>query len=185
MDRKPFFDAARVLAGGKLTQAQVDQLNKAADGLVTGSSMTTSQTGINLITSFEDLELKAYLCPAGVWTIGFGTTVYPDGTKVKKGDACTAEQAKAYFAYDLKRFENAVNSGLTVTINQNQFDALVSLTYNIGETALKKSTLLAKLNKGDLKGAAEQFTVWNKGGGKVLNGLVRRRAAERDLFLKK
>jgi len=185
MDRKPFFDAARVLAGGKLTQAQVDQLNKAADGLVTGSSMTTSQTGINLITSFEDLELKAYLCPAGVWTIGFGTTVYPDGTKVKKGDTCTAEQAKAYFAYDLKRFENAVNSGLIIAANQNQFDALVSLTYNIGEKALKKSTLLAKLNKGDFAGAAEQFAVWNIGGGKVLKGLVRRRAAERDLFLKK
>ncbi|MCJ0830497.1 lysozyme [Acinetobacter sp. NIPH1876] len=185
MDRKPFFDAARVLAGGRLTQAQVDQLNKAADGLVTGLSMTTSQTGINLITSFEDLELKAYLCPAGVRTIGFGTTVYPDGTKVKKGDTCTVEQAKAYFAYDLKRFENAVNSALTIVVNQNQFDALVSLTYNIGETALKKSTLLAILNKGDLSGAAEQFAVWNKGRGKVLNGLVRRRAAERDLFLKK
>lgn len=185
MDRKPFFDAARVLAGGRLTQAQVDQLNKAADDLVTGSSMTTSQAGINLITSFEDLELKAYLCPAGVWTIGFGTTVYPDGTKVKKGDKCTAEQAKAYFAYDLKRFETAVNSGLTILVNQNQFDALVSLTYNIGETAFKKSTLLAKLNKGDLKGAAEQFSVWNKGGGQVLKGLVRRRTAESELFLKK
>lgn len=185
MDRKPFFDAARVLAGGRLTQAQVDQLNKAADGLMTGSSMTTSQTGINLITSFEDLELKAYLCPAGVWTIGFGTTVYPDGTKVKKGDTCTAEQAKAYFAYDLKRFENAVNSGLTVLVNQNQFDALVSLTYNIGETAFKKSTLLELLNANKLTAAADEFPKWNKGGGQVLKGLVRRRAAERELFLKK
>lgn len=185
MDRKPFFDAARVLAGGRLTQVQVDQLNKAADGLVTGSSMTTSQTGINLITSFENLELKAYLCPAGVWTIGFGTTVYPDATKVKKGDTCTAEQAKAYFAYDLKRFENVVNNGLTVLVNQNQFDALISLTYNIGETAFKKSTLLKLLNANKFTEASDQFTVWNKGNGKVLNGLVRRRAAERVLFLKK
>lgn len=185
MDRKPFFDAARVLAGGKPTQAQVDQLNKAADGLVTGSSMTTSQTGINLITSFEDLELKAYLCPAGVWTIGFGTTVYPDGTKVKKGDTCTAEQAKAYFAYDLKRFENAVNSGLTVVINQNQFDALVSLTYNIGTGAFAGSTLLKLLNQKQYREAAAQFTRWNKAGGKELRGLTRRREAERDLFLKK
>lgn len=185
MDRKPFFDAARVLAGGRLTQVQVDQLNKAADGLVTGSSMTTSQTGINLITSFENLELKAYLCPAGVWTIGFGTTVYPNGTQVKKGDICTAEQAKAYFAYDLKRFENAVNDGLTVLVNQNQFDALISLTYNIGETAFKKSTLLKLLNANKFTEASDQFAVWNKGNGKVLNGLVRRRAAERVLFLKK
>lgn len=185
MDRKPFFDAARVLAGGKLTQVQVDQLNKAADGLMTNQRMTTSQTGINLITSFEDLELRAYVCPAGVWTIGFGTTIYPNGTKVKNGDTCTAEQAKAYFAYDLKRFENAVNSGLTVALNQNQFDALVSLTYNIGETAFKKSTLLKQLNANKFKEASEQFAVWNKVAGKVLNGLVRRRAAERELFLKK
>lgn len=184
MDREPFFKEARALLGGKLTQPQVDRFNGLIDEFQ-GKGMKTSSVGINLITSFEDLELKAYLCPADVWTIGFGTTVYPDGTKVKKGDTCTADQAKAYFAYDLKRFENAVNSGLTVSVNQNQFDALVSLTYNIGETAFKKSTLLAKLNKGDIKGAAEQFAVWNKGGGGVLKGLVRRRVAERELFLKK
>lgn len=74
---------------------------------------------------------------------------------------------------------------MKVSINQNQFDALVSLTYNIGEQAFKDSTLLAKLNKGDIKGAAEQFPRWNKGGGQVLKGLVRRRADERELFLKK
>lgn len=184
MDREAFFKEARALLGGKLTQPQVDKFNSLIDEFQ-GKGMKTSSVGINLISSFEDLKLDAYLCPAGVWTIGFGTTVYPDGTKVKKGDKCTAEQAKSYFAYDLKRFEKAVNSGLSVVVNQNQFDALVSLTYNIGETAFKKSTLLAKLNKGDLKGAADQFAVWNKGGGQVLKGLVRRRAEERDLFLKK
>ena len=185
MDRKPFFDAARVLAGGKLTQAQVDDLNKVVDGLSTLQGMTTSRVGINLITSFEDLRLDAYDDGVGVWTIGYGTTVYPNGVKVKRGDTCTKAQAVSFFQHDLRRFEAAVNQTVKVVVNQNQFDALVSLTYNIGETAFKKSTLLAKLNKGDFTGAVEQFKVWNIGGGKVLKGLVRRRAAERELFLKK
>ncbi|MCU4389894.1 lysozyme [Acinetobacter courvalinii] len=184
MNRDAFFKEARALLGGKLTQPQVDKFNNLIDEFQ-GKGMKTSSVGINLISSFEDLKLEAYLCPAGVWTIGFGTTVYPDGKKVKKGDTCTAAKAKEYFAHDLSRFEAAVNQAVTVSITQNQFDALVSLTYNIGETALKKSTLLAKLNKCDIKGAAEQFAVWNKGGGQVLKGLVRRRAAERVLFLKK
>ncbi|WP_312056800.1 lysozyme [Acinetobacter courvalinii] len=184
MSVKPFFDAARELAGGKLTQAQVDKLNDVVDDLKP-SGMTTSKTGIDLITSFEDTKLKAYDDGVGVWTIGTGTTIYPDGRKVKKGDTCTPDQAKAYFAHDLKRFEKAVNQSVKVSINQNQFDALVSLTYNIGEQAFKDSTLLAKLNKGDYLGAADQFPRWNKGGGKVLKGLVRRRADERALFLKK
>ncbi|MCH7291028.1 lysozyme [Acinetobacter sp. ANC 3926] len=185
MDRKPFFDAARVLAGGKLTQKQVDDLNKVVDGLSSIHGMTTSRVGINLITSYEDEKLIAYDDGVGVWTIGYGTTVYPNGIKVKIGDVCTLEQAKAFFTYDLKRFETAVNNAVKVPLSQNQFDALVSLTYNIGETAFKKSTLLAKLNNGDFKAAADQFAVWNKGGGKVMKGLVRRRAAEKELFLKK
>ncbi|ENW97322.1 lysozyme [Acinetobacter dispersus] len=185
MNRKPFFDEARKLAGGKLTQAQVDDLNKVVDGLGSSKGKTTSQVGINLIVSFEDLKLDAYDDGVGVWTIGYGTTVYPNGVKVKQGDTCTLGQAKEYFAHDLNRFEKAVNQSVKVSINQNQFDALVSLTYNIGEQAFKDSTLLAKLNKGDYIGAAEQFPRWNKGGGKVLKGLVRRRAVERELFLKK
>ncbi|MCU4336083.1 lysozyme [Acinetobacter dispersus] len=185
MNRKPFFDAARVLAGGKLTQAQVEDLNKVVDGLSTAQGMTTSRVGINLITSFEDLVLTAYDDGVGVWTIGFGTTVYPNGVKVKKGDVCTLEQAKAFFTYDLKRFEGAVNSAVKVPLSQNQFDALVSLTYNIGEGAFKGSTLLKKLNAKDYTGAADQFPQWNRGGGKVMKGLVRRRAAEIQLFLKK
>lgn len=185
MDRKPFFDAARFLAGGKLTQAQVDDLNKVVDGLSALKGMKTSTVGINLITSFEDLRLNAYDDGVGVWTIGYGTTVYPNGVKVKKGDVCTLDQAKAYFAHDLNRFETAVNSAVKVPLTQNQFDALVSLTYNIGENAFKGSTLLKKLNAKDYQGAADQFPQWNKGGGKVMKGLVRRRAAEAELFLKK
>ena len=146
---------------------------------------TTSNVGIGLISSFEDTKLKAYDDGVGVWTIGTGTVIYPNGVKVKKGDVCTVEQAKTYFTHDLKQFEKTVNDSVKVDLTQNQFDALVSLTYNIGSTAFKNSTLLKKLNAKDYVGAADQFLVWNKGGGKVLKGLVRRREAERALFIKK
>ncbi|USR72547.1 lysozyme [Acinetobacter junii] len=184
MNTKPFFDAARVIAGGKLTQEQVDKLNDVVDELQQ-KGMKISQVGIDLISSFEDTKLQAYDDGVGVWTIGIGTTVYPNGVKVKKGDKCTLEQAKEYFAHDLKRFESSVNNLVKVPLSQNQFDALVSLTYNIGSTAFKNSTLLKKLNAKDYQGAADQFPRWNKGGGKVMKGLVRRREAERALFLKK
>ncbi|MEC6393343.1 lysozyme [Acinetobacter pittii] len=184
MTTKPFFDAARVIAGGKLTQAQVDDLNKVVEKLAPGGK-TTSDVGVNLITGFEDTRLKAYDDSVGIWTIGTGTTVYPNGVKVKQGDTCTPEQAKAYFKHDLAKFEKTVNESVTVPLNQNQFDALVSLTYNIGSGAFKNSTLLKLLNKGDYQGAADQFLAWKKADGKVLPGLVRRREAERALFLKK
>ena len=147
--------------------------------------MKTSSNGTSLIREFEGFMASAYLCPANVWTIGIGTTVYPNGAKVKKGDKCTEEQALEYLQHDLKSFEKTVNDSVKVDLTQNQFDALVSLTYNIGSTAFKNSTLLKKLNAKDYAGAADQFLVWNKGGGKVLKGLVRRRDAERALFLKK
>lgn len=184
MSTKPFFDAARVIAGGRLTQAQVDDLNKVVDKLAPGGK-TTSDVGLDLISGFEDTRFKAYDDGVGVWTIGTGTTVYPNGVKVKQGDTCTLEQAKTYFKHDLAKFEKTVNESVTVPLTQNQFDALVSLTYNIGSGAFKNSTLLTVLNKGDYQGASDQFLVWNKAGGKVMNGLVRRREAERALFLKK
>ncbi|MEN5171484.1 lysozyme [Acinetobacter higginsii] len=184
MDRKPFFDIARKLLGGKLTQNQVDRFSEILDEYQS-SGMKTSQVGINLITSFEDLRLDAYDDGVGVWTIGYGTTVYPNGIRVKRGDSCTKVQAKSFFQHDLRRFEAAVNQAVKVVVNQNKFDALVSLTYNIGEQAFKDSTLLKKLNASDFMSAADQFPKWNRGGGKVLRGLVRRRAAERALFLKK
>lgn len=148
-------------------------------------SKSISKTGIDLISSFEGIRLNAYDDGVGVWTIGIGTTIYPNGNKVKKGDVCTIDQAKSYFAHDLKRFEKTVNDLVIVSLTQNQFDALVSLTYNIGSTAFKDSTLLKKLNADNYEGAADQFLRWNKGGGKVMKGLVRRREAERALFLKK
>ncbi|MEM9993394.1 MAG: lysozyme [Acinetobacter pittii] len=184
MSTKPFFDAARVIAGGKLTQAQVDDLNKVVDKLAPGGK-TTSDVGVDLISDFEGTRTTSYDDGVGVWTIGTGTTVYPNGVKVKKGDTCTLEQAKSYIKHDLAKFEKTVNESVTVPLTQNQFDALVSLTYNIGSGAFKGSTLLKLLNKADYQGAADQFLVWKKAGGKVLPGLVRRRAAERALFLKK
>ncbi len=179
---KQFFDAARQIAGGKLTQSQVDKLNVVVGELAPKTTQTTSSTGIDLICSFEGLRLSAYDDGVGVWTIGYGTTVI-NGVKVKKGDTCTVEQAKSYMASDLKKFEAAVNK-VTVVLNQNQFDALVSLAYNIGTGAFASSTLLKKLNAGDYKGAAAQFDVWIKAGGKRMQGLVNRRAAERKLFEK-
>ncbi|MFC2997353.1 lysozyme [Acinetobacter sichuanensis] len=136
---------------------------------------------MDLICSFEGLRLNAYDDGVGVWTIGYGTTVI-NGIKVKKGDTCTEAQAKQYMASDLKKFEAAVNK-VQVPLNQNQFDALVSLTYNIGTGAFADSTLLKKLNVGDYKGAAAQFDVWVKAGGKRMQGLVNRRAKEKALFL--
>jgi lysozyme len=184
MNTKTFFDAARAIAGGKLTQVQVDKLNEIVNDLQL-KGMKISQVGIDLISSFEDTKLQAYDDGVGVWTIGIGTTVYPNGVKVKKGDKCTLGQAKEYFTHDLKRFESAVNNLVKVPVSQNQFDALVSLVYNIGTGAFAGSTLLKTLNAKDYAGAADQFLVWNRGGGRVLKGLVRRRAAERALFLKK
>ncbi|MCH7292314.1 lysozyme [Acinetobacter sp. ANC 3926] len=184
MDRKPFFDIARKLLGGKLTQNQVDRFSEILDEYQS-SGMKTSQVGINLITSFEDLVLTAYDDGVGMWTIGYGTTVYPNGIRVKRGDSCTKAQAMSFFQHDLRRFEAVVNQAVKVVVNQNQFDALVSLAYNIGEAAFKGSTLVKQLNAKDYAGAADQFPQWNKGGGKVMKGLVRRRAEERDLFLKK
>ncbi|MFP6840629.1 MAG: lysozyme [Acinetobacter sp.] len=190
---KHIFDFLRKISGGKLTQKQVDAADKliatAYDDLndvlgIATDEMHISPSGIDLICSFEGKRLTAYDDGVGVWTIGFGTTVYPNGIKVKKGDTCTEEQAKAYMAHDLKKFESAVNKAVTVQLNQNQFDALVSLAYNIGTNAFSKSTLVKKLNANDIRGAADQFDVWVNAGGKRMQGLVNRRAKEKALFLK-
>ena len=191
---KQIFDFLRKISGGSLTQKQVDAANqviaKATDSTVANmlgivvDEMLVSNLGIDLICDFEGKRLVAYDDGVGVWTIGFGTTIYPNGIKVKKGDVCTEAQAKAYMAHDLKKFELAVNNGVTVLLNQNQFDALVSLAYNIGTNAFKNSTLVKKLNAGDYRGAADQFDVWVNAGGKRMQGLVNRRTKEKALFLK-
>ena len=142
-----------------------------------------SNNGMKLLEQFEGLRLEAYLDSAGIATIGFGTIKYPNGSKVKLGDKITKTQAKDYKLYDLKEFESTVNTSVPVPLSQNQYDALVSISYNIGSNAFKNSTLLKKLNAGDYKGAAEQFLVWNKVNSKRVQGLVNRREAERNLFL--
>ena len=141
--------------------------------------MNISETGIQLIKKFEGCSLKAYKCPAGIWTIGYGHT-----SGVKEGQTITKAQAEDLLKQDLKQFEVVVNNLVNVSLNQNQFDALVSFCYNIGTGNIKNSTLLKLLNKGDHKGAAEQFERWVYAGAKKLNGLVKRRAAEKELFLK-
>lgn len=143
-----------------------------------------SDNGMKLLEQFEGLRLEAYLDSASIATIGFGSIRYPNGNKVKLGDKTTKAQAKEYKLHDLKEFENTVNTSVTVPLSQNQYDALVSLSYNIGSGAFKNSTLLKKLNASDYKGAAEQFLVWNKVNSKRVQGLVNRREAERNLFLK-
>lgn len=145
----------------------------------------TATRGIELIKEFEGCRLTAYKCPAGVWTIGYGHTGTVDGKAVASGMTITAAKATELLKKDLARFEAAVNSYVTAPITQNMFDALVSFAYNCGSGALKGSTLLKKLNAKDYDGAAAQFPLWNKAGGKVLNGLVRRRAREQQLFLYK
>lgn len=147
--------------------------------------MKTSSNGVAVIEFFESLQLKAYPDPATggkPYTIGFGTTVYPSGAPVRLGDVCTKEQAEKYLLNDLARFEKIVNDAVRVPINQGQFDALVSFTYNLGPANLLSSTLLKKLNAGDYAGAAGEFKRWNKANGKVMRGLTRRRAAEQCLF---
>lgn len=146
--------------------------------------MNISSVGIDLIKEFEGCELKAYLCPGDVWTIGWGTTEPINGVRPHEGMTITQKQADDLLIKNLKAYENAVNKNVTYKINQSQFDALVSFTYNCGVGALQTSTLLKKLNTGDVQGAASEFLKWNRSGGKVLAGLTRRRKAERELFLR-
>jgi lysozyme len=141
----------------------------------------TNQAGRCLIGRAEGLRLESYLDGA-VWTIGWGTTRI-NGKPVTAGMKITREQAADYFNHDIAIFERDVENAVKVPITDNQFSALVSLTYNIGIGNLRSSTLLKKLNKRDYKGAAAEFDRWVYAGGKVLSGLVERRKKEKQLFL--
>lgn len=145
--------------------------------------MRVSENGINLIKQFEGCRLTAYQDSVGVWTIGYGWTQAIDGKPVAKGMVITQQKADDLLKQGVVQYENGVNSLVKVQLNQNQFDALVDFAYNLGVNALKGSTLLKKLNTGDYAGAANEFTKWNKAGGKELAGLMRRREAEKSLFL--
>lgn len=189
--RKPIFDAIKAArAGEPFSMAEV----AAIDALLTSLRVPSdgakgraiSPEGIALIKRFEGLKLRAYPDPGTggkPWTIGIGTTVYPSGQAVGPGDVITEAQAEEYLRHDLARFEAAVNR-LAPQTTQAQFDALVSFTYNLGETNLAKSTLL-KLHKArDHAGAAREFGKWTLAAGKQLPGLVKRRAAEAALYRK-
>ena len=140
--------------------------------------MKTSLEGIDLIKRFEGLRLTAYLCPAGIPTIGYGQT----GPDIKLGMTISEAQAEALLANALVKYEQAVEK-YAGKAHQNQFDAMVSLCYNIGVGNFSKSSV-ARLHKaGQYTGAAAAFLLWNKAGGKILAGLVNRRKAERNLYL--
>jgi lysozyme len=143
-----------------------------------------NNSSIALIKEFEGCKLKAYKCPAGVWTIGYGTTDGAvTGVTPHEGMVITQEQADRYLAISVGKFAAAIKPAITQPINENEFGAFVSLAYNIGSGAFKKSSALRHFNAGDKAKAADAILMWNKAGGKVLSGLVRRRAAERALFL--
>lgn len=146
--------------------------------------MTPSQNCIDLIKKFEGLKLKSYQCSAKVWTIGYGSTIYPNGSKVKQGDTCTIEQAEEYLRTDVSRMAIAIMALLIpFKPTQSQFDAVLSFAYNVGLGSLGRSTLLRKLKAGD-RTAVDEFAKWNKADGRVLAGLTRRRKAEAELFVK-
>jgi lysozyme len=137
-------------------------------------------TAADLIRQFEGLRLTAYRCPAGLWTCGFGHTC-----DVTEQTTCTAEEAEKWLAEDLREAERIVSGYVTAPLTDNQRAALESFVYNVGAGAFRKSTLLRKLNAGDYPGVAAEFERWVHASGhkEPLPGLVKRRAAERELFL--
>ena len=140
--------------------------------------MKIGSKGLELIKHFEGCELEAYKCPAGVWTIGYGHI-----KGVQEGMKITEMQAEEMLQSELIEYEGYINDLVEVELNQNQFDAMVSWVYNLGGGNLRASTLLKVLNAGNYAGVPEQMLRWNKAGGKVLEGLTRRRQAEADLFV--
>lgn len=189
----------RAMSGGKLTDKQVIAGDKiiATNGLNTfaqliGFEIPTlsvtgyrdiSEKGYAIIREFEGFKAEAYLDTGGVWTIGFGTIKYPNGQRVKKGDTCTREQAEQWLKNDCKWVDACLDKYVTAKITQNQFDALASFVYNIGETAFAKSTMLTLLNQNNFTAAANQFDRWVFDNGKRITGLANRRTKEKALFL--
>jgi lysozyme len=184
MNRKPIFDAVRRIMGRGLYDAEVKRLDTAideAEGVIVVTAQTKDRrinaAGLELIKQFEGLRLKAYRCPADVWTIGYGST----GMHVKPGSVITEARAEELLQEDLQRFEVAVAQAAG-SATDNQFAAMVSLAFNVGEAAFAKSTLCRKHNAADYFGAANEFKRWDKAAGRVMAGLSRRRAAEAQIY---
>ena len=139
--------------------------------------MNISNEGLSLIKKFEGCELNSYKCAAGVPTIGYGST-----HGIEMGMSISRARAEELLLEDIAKFEDHVNNNVKVPLNQNQFDAMVSWTFNLGGGNLKSSTLLKVLNDSDYTDVPNQIKRWNKANGKVLEGLIRRREAEALLF---
>tara|TARA_R100001509_G_scaffold83859_1_gene47518 strand:- start:355 stop:798 length:444 start_codon:yes stop_codon:yes gene_type:complete len=139
--------------------------------------MNISEEGLSLIKKFEGCELKAYRCAANVLTIGYGTT-----KGVTEDMEITKEEAESILKEEMHEYEGYINDMVKVPLEQNQFDAMVSWVFNLGSTNLSSSTLLKKLNNSEYDEVPSQIKRWNKAGGKVLDGLIRRREAEALLF---
>lgn len=146
--------------------------------------MKMVKAGIDLIKNFEGFRAKAYKCPAGVWTIGFGHTSAAGKPDVKPGMTISKAEGERILLSDLRQYEQGVRDALIVDLTPEQFSACVSLAYNIGVPAFKKSSVLRFCNARRWRDAADAFALWNKAGGRVLPGLVRRRAEEAALFAK-
>ena len=191
MTDQEFYKNLRALYGS-LNQVQVDNLNHILassfrQNLIAGlfgdqSTMRLSEAGVKFIQTWEGLKLKAYRDSKGLPTIGIGTTRYPDGTKVKMGDSCTEAQAYEWFRFDVARFEAFINRVIKIPLNQNQFDALISLVYNIGETNFTEGTVDDKLNANQIEAALQTWLKYVYSGGRKIDGLANRRIAEVKLF---
>lgn len=142
--------------------------------------MRISDMGIDLLKHFEGFAARPYRCPAGKLTAGYGHVLQPG-----EEGLCplTEEEAGNLLRWDVQCIENYIQNMVLAGLQQSQWDAVACLAYNIGVGALKKSTLLIKINKGDFLGAAGEFERWIFAGGRVLPGLVRRRKAEKQLFI--
>ena len=147
--------------------------------------MKVNAEGYSLIKKFEGCRLKSYRCPSGIWTIGFGNTFYENGDKVKDGDVITQQRADELAKFIIDQFAVSIAPFILQPLNDNQFSACVSLAYNIGTSGFKRSSVFKKLNINPQDSMiADSFKLWNKGGGKVLAGLVKRREAEIALYFK-
>lgn len=185
LNRKPLFDALRPMLGGSISTEQVRLIDAAIDqGLgIRPAGLRLSREGEKLIHSFEKCRPKAYPDPGSKdghpWTIGWGAT----GPGIYEGVVWTQEQADERFRRDIVARESQLNNMLAgAATTQNQFDAMLSLGYNIGMLALQGSTVMRRHKAGDFSGAADAFAMWNKNDGKVMNGLVRRRAEEAKMY---
>ena len=146
--------------------------------------MNINAGGLSIITATEGFVAEPYRCPAGIASVGYGSTVLLDGSRVKMDSkAVTEDEAKALLRKHLDHVETGILRFVRVSLNENEFSALCSFVYNLGIGRLQSSTLRAKLNRGERLAAANQFRRWVRAGGRVLRGLVIRRELERQLFL--